>query len=105
MAAEATQFDKVITFFDREFDRVQRKLQAGFLDSYRERVQLSQQISDALHLLSPYVRSEWRGRDPVGKGEELKRQRLCVREILKKKTAASHLKLLNYLVSRRRRLS
>jgi hypothetical protein len=85
MATEATQFDKVITFFDREFDRVQRKLQAGFLDSYRERVQLSQQINEALHLLSPYVRSEWRARDLVRKGEDLKRDLLSVRDILKKK--------------------
>ena len=85
MTTEATQFDKVIAFFDREFDRVQRKLQAGFLDSYRERVQLSQQINEALHLLSPYVRSEWRARDLVKKGEELKRDLLSVRDILKKK--------------------
>jgi hypothetical protein len=52
-----------------------------FLD-YKERVLVSRKIDDALSRLSPYVRSEWRARQVVKKGEALRDRLLSVRDII-----------------------
>lgn len=80
-----TIYERVISYFEAEFEAVRRTLESGELNDFKERVVMSQKIMDALNLLSPYVRSEWRARQVVKSGEELRNDLLSVREIIKKK--------------------
>lgn len=74
----------VLNYFTAEFDALQERLRAGDLDDYRERVLVSQKIAEAVHLLSPYVRSDPRARHLVRSAEALKKELLSVRDIIVK---------------------
>lgn len=71
----------VLNYFNAEFDALEERLKTGELD-YRERVLVSRKIDEALHLLSPYVRSDPRARQLVRSAESLKKELLSAREIV-----------------------
>jgi hypothetical protein len=73
----------VLNYFHAEFDALEARLKTGELD-YRERVLVSRKIDEALHLLSPYVRSDPRARQLVKSAESLKKELLSAREIVVK---------------------
>lgn len=85
MSADTNIYENVISYFENEFGDVKRKLEEGDLDDFKERVLVSQKITEALHLLSPYVRTEWRARQLVKDGEKLKKELLSVRDMIKQK--------------------
>jgi hypothetical protein len=72
----------VLNYFITEFDALEARLKTGELD-YKERVILSRKIDEAVHLLSPYVRSDPRARHLVRSGEALKKELLSARDIVK----------------------
>ena len=74
----------VLNYFTAEFHALQERLRTGELDDYRERVLVSQKIAEAVHLLSPYVRSDPRARHLVRSAEALKKELLSVRDIIVK---------------------
>lgn len=83
MASESEKlYETVFSYFEAEFATMREQLAEGNLDDYRERVVTSQKINEALSLLAPYVRSEWRARQLVREGEELKKQLLSVKDII-----------------------
>jgi len=86
MENEINLYERVIDYFEIEFDIVKKQLKLGLLDDYKERVLTSQKISHALTLLAPYVRSEWRARQLIKTGESLKSELLSVRDIVGKNT-------------------
>ena len=75
-------YDTVFSYFEDEFDAMRQRFESGLLDDYKERVITSQKINEALSLLAPYVRSEWRARQLVRSGEQLKKELLSVRDII-----------------------
>jgi len=74
----------VINYFTAEFDALEERLKAGRLEDYRERVLVSRKIGEAVHLLSPYVRSDPRARHLVRNAEALKKELLSVRAMIVK---------------------
>lgn len=74
----------VLNYFAAEFHALQERLRTGELDDYRERVLVSQKIAEAVHLLSPYVRSDPKARHLVRYAETLKKELLSVRDIIVK---------------------
>jgi hypothetical protein len=82
MEADINLYERVIDYFEGEFEVVKKQLELGLLDDYKERVLTSQKITYALSLLAPYVRSEWRARQLVKVGETLKHDLLSVRDII-----------------------
>ena len=74
----------VINYFAGEFAALEERLKAGRLEDYRERVLVSRKIGEAVHLLSPYVRSDPRARHLVRSAEALKKELLSVRSIIVK---------------------
>jgi hypothetical protein len=83
MATESEKlYETVFSYFEDEFDAMRQKFESGQLDDYKERVITSQKINEALSLLAPYVRSEWRARQLVRSGELLKKELLSVRDII-----------------------
>ena len=85
MSVETNIYENVIKYFEAEFGEVKRKMEEGDLDDFKERVVVSQKITEALHLLSPYVRTEWRARQLVKDGEKLKKELLSVRDMIRQK--------------------
>jgi hypothetical protein len=83
MASESEKlYETVFCYFEGEFNAMREKLENGQLDDYKERVITSQKINEALALLAPYVRGEWRARQLVKDGELLKKELLSVRDII-----------------------
>jgi hypothetical protein len=82
MPDEANMADRVISYFDEEFETIRDQLESGQLLDYKERVIVSRKIDEALSRLSPYVRSEWRARQVVKSGETLRERLLSVRDII-----------------------
>ena len=82
MSETINMADRVIDYFDEEFEAITAQLLSGSFLDYRERVLVSRKIDEALARLSPYVRSEWRARQVVKKGEELRERLLSVRDII-----------------------
>lgn len=75
-------YETVFCYFESEFNAMREKLENGQLDDYKERVVTSLKINEALTLLAPYVRSEWRARQLVRDGEQLKNELLSVKDII-----------------------
>lgn len=75
-------YETVFSYFESEFNAMREKLVNGQLDDYKERVVTSLKINEALSLLAPYVRSEWRARQLVRDGEQLKNELLSVKDII-----------------------
>ncbi|HJV33960.1 hypothetical protein [Geomonas sp.] len=71
----------VLNYFNSEFDALDARLKTGGL-GYKERVLVSRKIDEAVHLLSPYVRSDPRARHLVRSAETLKKELLSVREMI-----------------------
>ena len=88
MESETNLYERVIDYFEIEFDNVKMQLELGLLDDYKDRVLTSQKITHALTLLAPYVRSEWRARQLIKNGETLKNDLLSVRDIVGKNIAS-----------------
>ncbi len=84
MQSETNIYERVIDYFEIEFNDVKKQLKLGLLDDYKERVLTSQKINHALTLLAPYVKSEWRARQLIKSGEALKNELLSVRDIVGK---------------------
>lgn len=84
MRNDDTIHSDVLSYFTSEFRALEERLKSGGLDDYRERVLVSQKIGEAVHLLSPYVRSDPRARHLVRTAESLKKNLLSVREIIVK---------------------
>ncbi|WP_041970385.1 hypothetical protein [Geobacter sp. OR-1] len=82
MSDDANMADRVINYFDEEFEAIRSQLESGTLLDYKERVIVSRKIDEALSRLSPYVRSEWRARQVVKNGENLRERLLSVRDII-----------------------
>jgi hypothetical protein len=82
MNEDINMAERVINYFDDEFETVSAQLDDRELLDYKERVLVSRKIDDALSRLSPYVRSEWRARQVVKKGEALRERLLSVRDII-----------------------
>ena len=74
----------ILNYFNAEFDALEERLKNGNMADYRERVLVSRKIAEALHLLSPYVRSDPRARHLVKSAESLKKELLSVREMIVK---------------------
>jgi hypothetical protein len=72
----------ILNYFNAEIDALEERLKNGNMADYRERVLVSRKIGEALHLLSPYVRSDPRARHLVKSAEALKRELLSVREMI-----------------------
>jgi hypothetical protein len=104
MKDDETLHSDVLNYFTAEFHALQERLRTGELDDYRERVLVSQKITEALHLLSPYVRSDPRARHLVRSADVLKKQLLSVRDIIAKKLSQpkEQRQLLHALARRRR---
>jgi hypothetical protein len=79
---EENMAERVISYFDGEFESIRGQLETGKLLDYKQRVLVSRKIDDALSRLSPYVRSEWRARQVVKNGEQLRKRLLSVRDII-----------------------
>lgn len=79
----------VLNYFNAEFDALEARLKTGELE-YRERVLVSRKIDDAVHLLSPYVRSDPRARYLVKSAEALKKELLSVREMIGRQLLEHH---------------
>ena len=84
MKQEDVLHSDVINYFTTEFAALEERLKSGRLEDYRERVLVSRKIAEAVHLLSPYVRSDPRARHLVRSGEALKKELLSVRSIIAK---------------------
>lgn len=84
MKQEDVLHSDVINYFTTEFAALEERLKSGGLDDYRERVLVSRKISEAVHLLSPYVRSDPRARHLVKDAEALRMELLSVRSIIAK---------------------
>ncbi|TSK07214.1 MULTISPECIES: hypothetical protein [Geomonas] len=84
MKQEDVLHSDVINYFTTEFAALEERLKSGGLDDYRERVLVSRKISEAVHLLSPYVRSDPRARRLVKDAEALRMELLSVRSIIAK---------------------
>lgn len=84
MKQEDVLHSDVINYFTTEFAALEERLRSGGLDDYRERVLVSRKISEAVHLLSPYVRSDPRARRLVKDAEALRNELLSVRSIIAK---------------------
>ncbi|QXE89865.1 hypothetical protein [Geomonas subterranea] len=84
MKQEDILHSDVINYFSAEFAALEERLKSGRLEDYRERVLVSRKISEAVHLLSPYVRSDPRARHLVRNAEALRKELLSVRSIIAK---------------------
>lgn len=82
MSEDANMAERVIDYFDAEFETIRNQLESGSFLDYKERVLVSRKIDEALARLSPYVRSEWRARQVVKSGEALRERLLSVRDII-----------------------
>lgn len=74
----------VLNYFAAEFDALEERLKTGDLADYRERVLVSRKITEAVHLLSPYVRSDPQARHLVKNAEALKKELLSVKDMIVK---------------------
>jgi hypothetical protein len=79
---DASMAERVISYFEDEFNAILGQLEGGILLDYKERVLVSRKVDEALTHLSPYVRSEWRARQVVKIGETLRKRLLSVRDII-----------------------
>lgn len=84
MKQEDVLHSDVINYFTTEFTALEERLKSGRLEDYRERVLVSRKIAEAVHLLSPYVRSDPRARHLVRNAEALKKELLSVRSLIAK---------------------
>lgn len=85
MTDETNVYGTILTYFTNEFTAIKERLKQGEMENYKERVVVSQKISDAINLLSPYGRSDAKTRILVRDGEMLKRDLLSVRDLINKK--------------------
>ena len=97
----------ILNYFNAEFDALEERLKNGNMADYRERVLVSRKIAEALHLLSPYVRSDPRARHLVKSAESLKKELLSVREMIVKQVMQDKDKksLLHAMVMRKKGLT
>jgi hypothetical protein len=97
----------VLNYFIAEFDALEERLKSGGLDDYRERVLVSQKIAEAVHLLSPYVRSDPKARHLVRNAEALKKELLSVRDMIVKQLLQQkdQQTLLQAIISRKREVN
>lgn len=86
MTEEKNVYGTVVAYFTNEFSAIKERLNAGNYKNFRERVVVSQQISEAISLLAPYARSDARTRILVRDGETLKNDLLSVRDLITKKS-------------------
>lgn len=84
MADDNNVYATVLNYFTNEFSSINDRLKRGQFDNFRERVVVSQKITDAINLLSPYVRSDAQTRLLVRNGESLKKDLLSVRDLITK---------------------
>ena len=107
MKNDDTIHSDVLSYFTAEFDALQERLRTGKLDDYRERVLVSRKIAEAVHLLSPYVRSDPRARHLVRNAEALKKELLSVREMIVKQLLQQkdQQSLLHAIIRRKRRIA
>jgi hypothetical protein len=105
MNNDDTIHSDVLNYLSTEFSVLEERLKSGGLDDYRERVLMSQKISEAVHLLSPYVRSDPRARHLVRNAEALKKDLLSVREIIVKQLLQQkeQQSLLQAIISRKKK--
>lgn len=105
MKQEDILHSDVINYFTGEFAALEERLKAGRLDDYRERVLVSRKIAEAVHLLSPYVRSDPRARHLVKSAETLKKDLLSVKAIIEKQLLQQkdQQSLLQAITSKRKR--
>jgi hypothetical protein len=82
MSEDMNMAERVINYFECEFQTIQKDLEDGSLLDYKERVIVSNKIDDALSKLSPYVRCEWKARQVVKSGESLRERLLSVKDII-----------------------
>ncbi|WP_054692667.1 hypothetical protein [Geotalea toluenoxydans] len=87
MTDETNVYGTVLTYFSNEFTTIKERLKTGQFENYRERVVVSQLISEAINLLAPYVRSDARTRILVRNGETLKKDLLSVRDLITRKSS------------------
>ncbi|SNB47470.1 hypothetical protein [Geobacter sp. DSM 9736] len=85
MTSEHSIQESVISFFESEFTDLKKRLREGELSDFKERVVVSQKLSEAVKLLSPYVRTEWRARRVVREGERLRAELLSVGNMIRQK--------------------
>ncbi len=88
MADEKNVYATVLNYFTNEFTAINERLKRGQFDNYKERVVVSQKITDAINLLSPYVRSDAQTRLLVRNGESLKKDLLSVRDVITSQAAS-----------------
>jgi hypothetical protein len=105
MNNDDTIHSDVLNYLSAEFGVLEERLKSGGLDDYRERVLMSQKITEAVHLLSPYVRSDPRARHLVRNAEALKKDLLSVREIIVKQLLQQkeQQSLLQAIISRKKK--
>lgn len=103
MTENTTMYGTILTYFTDEFSSIKERLEHGEFANFKERVVVSQKISDAISLLSPYVRSDARTRILVRDGETLKKDLLSVRDLITRKTSAhgEHPPLLEALMTKK----
>ena len=73
---------KVLDYFNDEFAVLEEKFKAGQLEDFKERVLVSQKITDAINLLAPYARSDAQARLLVRNAEALRKDLLSVRDVI-----------------------
>lgn len=98
MSADNNLHDNVLGYFEAEFAAARKKLKDGGYTSFKDRVLVSVKITEALSLLSPYVRSDKRARNLVRQGETLREELLSVRDVIKEKSTPAR-KRQNLLIS------
>lgn len=84
MKEEDSLHSDVLKYFTDEFAALEKRLKTGELSDYRERVLMSRKIGEAVHLMSPYVRSDPRARQLMRTAESLNKQLLSVRDMIVK---------------------
>jgi hypothetical protein len=75
-------YGNVLEYFSNEFNSIEEKLKSGQLEEFRERVLVSQKITDAIALLAPYARSDAQARLLVRNAEALRKDLLSVRDVI-----------------------
>ena len=90
MTDDTNVYGIILTYFTNEFSAIKERLQQGQISNFKERVIISQKISDAISLLSPYVRSDARTRILVRNGETLKKDLLSVRDLITRNSPHRH---------------
>lgn len=89
MAAD-TLHNRILSYFEDEFDSARRQLEAGLFESFKEQVVVGRRIAAALELLAPYAQGDWRAQKLVNRGETLIRELLSVRDVIRRRSSAPH---------------